>query len=417
MPQKRNANSIDRERLFEEVWAAPMVRVGTTYGLSGADIRRICDALGVPVPSPGHWTRVELGRSVERPRLPPVSAQELTRAALKVEALLDRRRRHMNRHTQQQAQPKASDLSTATQERRDWHRAIKGLRGQMEKDVVRADHLKRRYEWEVAHPGKRYPSDIDAAYGSWEYFCDAGQLLLTATHRKLVARLSSGSYVRGLSILSMICFSAELGGYLVEMEKGFERLKLSKNGAYVEIRMTEKLARGSRYRTNSWSKSRESVRTLTPTGKLALFVEQQGIGHTELADLADQPLEHQLDRILAAIDYRYRGSLERVAEWAERDRKWKEAEIRRNEEERRRKEAQRDAEEELKRREALFSEVESWRRSEQIRAYLALLDSHLDSDVQTQGAYVVWRHWAAAVADDLDPISTRVGSAVRRDWT
>ncbi|HKR38421.1 MAG TPA: hypothetical protein VJU59_01880, partial [Paraburkholderia sp.] len=166
------------------------------------------------------------------------------------------------------------------------------------------------------------------------------------------------------------------------MEKGEERLRLSKDGAFVELRVTEKLTQGTRYRVNSWNKAREPIRTLTPTGKLVLFVEQQGTGHTELADSPNQPLERQYQRIMEAIGYRHQGSIRMVAEWAERERKWKEAEIRRQEEDRQRKEAQRKVEEENHRREALFSEVESWRRADLIRAYITWLDSRLESEAQ-----------------------------------
>jgi hypothetical protein len=279
----------------------------------------------------------------------------------------------------------------------------------MENDAARADRLKKKHDWEQTNPGKLSPPDADAAYGSWEYFCDAGQLLLTTTHRKLVARLSLGSYKRGLSLLNDVCHQTESIGYAVEMVKGDERLRLAKDGAYVEIRITEKLIQGTRYWVNSLDKSRKSVRTLTPTGKLGLFVEQQGTGHTELADLRDQPLEVQLDRILAAIACRHLGSMQRVAEWAEREQKWKEAEVRRQEEELQRKEVLREAEAESQRRQALILEVENWRHAELIRAYLALLDNGLDNGAQPTEGYDSWREWASTVADDLDPICRRVG--------
>lgn len=400
----------DRERLFEEVWASPMVRVGMKYGVSGATVRRVCDALRVPVPARGHWTRVELGYAIERPALPPMSAQQVVMVTSAIEAVVDRPKRRVGVRTREPAQTNVSSLIATVQARRDWHRAVKGLRDLLEKDAARAGRLKKRHEWELAHPGKRYPDDDDATYGSWEYFCDAGQLLLTTTHRKLVARLSADSYERGLSVLNMISHSAELSGYVVEVTDANERLKLSRDGAYVEIRVSEKLIRGTRYRINSLNKSREPVQTLTPAGKLALFVEQQGTGHTELLDAPDQPLEYQLEQILAAIDYRHNCSLEKIREWAERDRKWKEAEIRRQEDERQRQETKRKLEEEAQRREVLFLEVGNWQRAELIRAYLALLNSRLESGARPTDEYAAWRQWAANVADDLDPTHRRASS-------
>ncbi|SAL15630.1 hypothetical protein AWB69_00750 [Caballeronia udeis] len=292
-----------------------------------------------------------------------------------------------------------------------WHAILKGLCQQMEKDAAKATQLKTQHEWEQAHPGKRYPSRPDVAYGSWEYFCDAGQLLLTITHRRLVARLSLGSYTRGLILLNTICHQAEQRGYSVGMLQGEERLRLSREEAYVELRVSEKLVAGTRYRVNSWDNSRQPVRTLSPTGKLALFVEQQGTGHTELADRPDELLENQIDRIFEAIDHRYKGSLARLAERARWEQDRKEAEIRRLEDERRQQEAQKRAENEKLRRQAFISEVENWHRAELIRGYLAVLDIRLGKGGRTMDSYSQWRTWAEAVADDLDRSDCRVGTS------
>lgn len=417
MPDNRNLNSFDRAQLFEEVWAAPMVHVGKRYGISGTQVRRICDALQVPVPAPGHWTRVELGRTVERPTLPPMLSREVVTAlASATEAEVDRPKRRPCGPAGAPARRHADNVvGTVQKGEKGWHRALDGLRQRMENDAALADRLKKKRDWEQAHPGKRYPPDADAAYGSWEYFCDAGQLLLTTTHRKLVARLSLGSYKRGVSLLNAICRLTERSGYAVDMAKSDERLRLSKGGAYVEVGITEKLIQGTRYRISSWNKSREPVRTLAPTGKLALFIEQQGRGGTEVVDLSGQLLENQVERVLAAIDYRHRGSIQRVAEWAERERKCKDAEIRRQEEERQRKEALRKGEDENQRRQALSSEVENWRRAELVRAYLALLDSRFGSGAQPAEGYSTWREWALTVADDLDPTCRRVDVPARPD--
>lgn len=146
------------------------------------------------------------------------------------------------------------------------------------------------------------------------------------------------------------------------------------------------------------------MRTLTPTGTLTLFVEQQGLGQTELLDTKDRPLEQQWKRILAAIEHRHQGSLANVAEWDAQKRKWREAEIQREE-------AAKNIAEEKRRQESLFSEIENWQRAELIRAYLASLDSKLESQAQLDTGYITWRKWAAEVADKLDPALHRIGKA------
>ena len=395
--------SPNRDQLFQEVWTTPMVHVGRRYGISGTDVRRVCDAFRIPVPQPGHWTRVDLGHPIQRPELPAMSEQEIMAALSAVKAIIDRPKRLVQVRADKRIQKDKEVAADAAPKQKDWHRAIKQLREQMDKGVTRADHLKKRYDWEQSHPGKQYQHKGEVVYGSWESFCDTGQLLVTS-HRKLAARLSMDTYQRGLMILNIVCHGAELEGYTIQMAKDHERLELSKGGAHVEVRITEKLTQGTRYRINSWDKSREPVRTLTPTGTLTLFVEQQGLGQTELSDTKDRPLEQQWKRILAAIEHRHQDSLANVAEWDAHKRKWREAEIRREE-------AAKSIAEEKGRQEALFSEIENWQRAELIRAYLASLDSKLENQTQLDTGYITWKTRAAEVADKLDPALHRIGKA------
>ncbi|WP_106351823.1 hypothetical protein [Paraburkholderia fungorum] len=332
-----------------------------------------------------------------------MSEQEIMAALSAVKAIIDRPKRLVRVRDDKRIQKDKEVAANAAPKQKDWHRAIKQLREQMDKGVTRAAHLKKRYDWEQNHPGKQYQHKGEVVYGSWESFCDTGQLLVTS-HRKLAARLSMATYQRGLLILNIVCHGAELEGYTVQMAKDNERLELSKGGAHVEVRITEKLTQGTRYRINSWDKSREPVRTLTPTGTLTLFVEQQGLGQTELLDTKDRPLEQQWKRILAAIEHRHQGSLANVAEWDAQKRKWREAEIQREE-------AAKNIAEEKRRQESLFSEIENWQRAELIRAYLASLDSKLESQAQLDTGYITWRKWAAEVADKLDPALHRIGKA------
>jgi hypothetical protein len=290
-----------------------------------------------------------------------------------------------------------------------WHKALHNLRERIKKDVANAELLKRKDEWEQSHPGKRHPAHLDA-YGSWEYFCDTGQLLAT-THRKSVARLSLRSYKRGLALLNAICYRADTIGYSVSMEKGDSRLRLTRDQAHVELRMGEELDAGFRERTRSWDKKTERVKRLAPSGRLFIFMEQQGTGETKVADRQDALLEQQFDRIFEVIALRHQGSVSRVAEWAQWELDRKAAEIRRQEEERQRKDAQERAERERQRRIDFISEAESWDRARVLRAYLAALDKRLVDGGSAMDGYVEWREWARMVVDELDRSAIRVKPA------
>jgi hypothetical protein len=61
---------ISREKLYEEVWHAPMVRVAKNYGVSSSYLARICMQLNVPRPERGYWAKLAAGHQVEVPPLP-----------------------------------------------------------------------------------------------------------------------------------------------------------------------------------------------------------------------------------------------------------------------------------------------------------------------------------------------------------
>jgi hypothetical protein len=399
--------SFDRKQLYEEIWLTPMKHLGTKYGLSGSEIRRVCDELQIPVPEQGHWTRVAMGYVVERPPLPQWVKRHKPKDAPHKRV---QRIRTTNRSPSPRPPSEASSQSVSTnsviQTRTRWHNAIEGLRDRMKDDADNAARLKLKDAWEQAHPGKRHPAHLDSR-GSWEYFCDAGQLLAT-THRKSAARLSLLSYERGLSLLNVICWQAERRGYSASMEGGDARLRLTRDRAYVQLRIVEKLDAGWRQRMRSWDKKPEQVKTLTPSGLLTIFVEQQGLGETGIADRRGQLLEQQFERIFDAVELRYGRSVAKVAEWAQRDLDWKAAELRRQEEERQRKEAQQRAEQERQRKAELVVEAENWGKAGVLRAYLDMLDTRLGNGGKAMEGYANWRIWAQTVVDELDRSASRV---------
>jgi hypothetical protein len=61
---------VSREELYQLVWAEPMTKVSARFGVSGSYMARVCDALNVPRPGRGHWTKLELGKADPAPPLP-----------------------------------------------------------------------------------------------------------------------------------------------------------------------------------------------------------------------------------------------------------------------------------------------------------------------------------------------------------
>jgi hypothetical protein len=63
-------NTYNREKLYEEVWAKPIIQVAVQYGVSDVAIHKICKSLNVPVPPRGYWAKIRAGAKIKKPPLP-----------------------------------------------------------------------------------------------------------------------------------------------------------------------------------------------------------------------------------------------------------------------------------------------------------------------------------------------------------
>jgi hypothetical protein len=175
--------AIDRATLYEDVWATPMSRLGPKYGVSGAAIRKLCDELQVPVPPRGHWMRLESGYSVERPPIPEMMERETRVKKMGRPRKVHSRLAHkapLPSRPASEPQP----VFVEPPEPKHWNPVLSKVRTELAAEAKNAAQLKAKHHWDQAHPGKQYPSR-ERIWGSWEYFCDAGQLL-GERHRKLI---------------------------------------------------------------------------------------------------------------------------------------------------------------------------------------------------------------------------------------
>jgi ATP-dependent Zn protease len=70
--------SVSREKLYQEVWAEPMLKVGAHYGVSSSFLARVCRRMNVPCPPRGYWARKSAGLRSKVPPLPnPEPGDEL----------------------------------------------------------------------------------------------------------------------------------------------------------------------------------------------------------------------------------------------------------------------------------------------------------------------------------------------------
>ncbi len=51
----------ERRRLYDEVWAEPMLAVAKRYGLCDVGMAKLCRRAQLPVPPRGYWARLKGG--------------------------------------------------------------------------------------------------------------------------------------------------------------------------------------------------------------------------------------------------------------------------------------------------------------------------------------------------------------------
>lgn len=70
-----NNNTYNREKLYSEVWNAPITKVAESYGVSDVAIHKACKSLNVPTPPRGYWAKLQTGKEVSN--IPPLPSKDI----------------------------------------------------------------------------------------------------------------------------------------------------------------------------------------------------------------------------------------------------------------------------------------------------------------------------------------------------
>ena len=62
--------SIRRDALYEEIWSLSATKVAEKYDLSYARLLKACRENDIPIPPPGYYTKLSIGKPVDRAPLP-----------------------------------------------------------------------------------------------------------------------------------------------------------------------------------------------------------------------------------------------------------------------------------------------------------------------------------------------------------
>lgn len=62
--------AVERDKLYKQVWAEPMITVAARYGVSSSFLARVCTRMRVPRPERGYWAKLAVGKAPAKPALP-----------------------------------------------------------------------------------------------------------------------------------------------------------------------------------------------------------------------------------------------------------------------------------------------------------------------------------------------------------
>ena len=387
-----------RDALYEEVWATPLTRIATKYGLSDNGLRKVCRAMNIPLPHVGHWAKIAAGHQIVRPPLPAEAGRTIFRSDPPQQKWQFHKPEDKTWLAQQLAFERRTENAVVFEAQpRVWHPIADKLRERIreaEKDVVR---WREKAEARKRAAGRR-KSEPD--FDSWEWisFLSGGQLL---THAPL--KVTPRGQERALLIVNALCIGAEARGFTVGLNKERTRIVLDGHGAILTMRLAEQLRLEVQVPKLLVGLVPDAGNQRMPTGILRIFLEGAA-SEIKVADDQTSPLETTLNLVFERVwtqVVRYR---EVWREREDRERQWKLAE------ERRKTAAQRAANE-RQLRETLLSEAADWQRTEIIRQYVAYVgekDAKISPDGASTESVLSWSKWALAVAEELDPTTKRI---------
>jgi len=62
---------LTRRQLYDQVWSTSMRLLGPKYGLTDVGLAKVCKKYDIPRPPVGYWAKLEHGKTVYQPKLPP----------------------------------------------------------------------------------------------------------------------------------------------------------------------------------------------------------------------------------------------------------------------------------------------------------------------------------------------------------
>lgn len=411
---------IRRADLYRQVWKTPLTKLCQEYGLSDNGLRKICRSLSVPTPPAGYWVRLEAGKPVTMPPLPPAGAQETYVLEARESTSLSEGMRSAI----------AADLVDRIAAESDnasrivippagrWHSALIPFRDRVLERVKKWRQEEKIYEASRAKKGSRSRQEPSLDGYVWKMFVEEGGFIFPK-HKSIAARVTLNTYERGLALLNALCFAAEARGFVVEpTTESSDSIRLELSDVRVWLRVVERTGIEVLHEDGTPSENGMGTRRRTKPNGMLRFYCQVLYSNNKVLDESDaSPWENRLNEVFLYIYRAVARAKEKILskQLAEAERR---VAIARRDEERRQEEMYRQhlsltradqmrgEQERLERERALLDEADRWRQARVLEDYIG----HIERETRAKVGAVEWVSWAREVLRRLDPTAGRIKS-------
>jgi hypothetical protein len=359
----------DREELYKEVWAEPIIHVAKRYGISDVAIAKVCRKLNVPVPGRGYWAKKANDHAVKQIPLPPMAnppqlwiPKPTPKAATRPP---DPELEEID--LKKQAGAFEADFGAKV------HPLIKQARQILSKGGEDRHHFR------VAPYGSHCPN----------------------------VRVSKNRLDRALTLMNCLLHILAREKVAVELKSDGKTVAICP-GAEVEVGIRERLRQIEKPPDSNWTyKSHDYV----PTGNLLIEIHEYADGIKRVWEDSDRrKLEDQLPDVVAAI-------LKVGVVLRLRAEERKKEELRKRQHELEMYELAKQIKGEQSRVDQLLTQAADWHRAKQLREYIeAYTVTHANDGqvIDPQSDKGQWVRWAKEQADRLDPLTPSPPSILDR---
>lgn len=358
----------DRQELYEKVWQVPLRKLATEYGVSDVALGKVCRKLQIPLPGPGHWTKIECGHTIPRPALPEVKDLPV-----------------LLRQVREEKAPLLSEDSP---------------------ELDRIDRIERCPTPSLTKAMLANPLIEKTRQGLREArTTDRGMLWGGHEVDWLDVRVSKDCLTRALRIMAAIVFMLEQEGFQLVVEKrrseSTSAIVLGESIRFGLVEKSRQVKAAPAPNAKSSSIYNYNPIRLEPTGILSIEVwSYYSVGAQKTwRDRDNAPLEAQLPKFVAGmvrIALRKRAD-QKAQEEREQARQKKIDEV---------TEILDRIEAEEKKIKTLKKEAVAWHRAERIRKYAAAVRERAEAktDASERAKILEWTDWAERQADRIDPL-------------